>query len=390
MQQHLIANNYPGLLDGILPTLSFPDHISFLTPLFDCELLDNAFKTSSLSWATEDKRVVAGHGIWGYCVRNGTRFPNMRAASNFDPMFIPAGLAYNPTTNRQGARFTFQDNLLNVFGRDPKTGFARRPYDNVGVQYGLGAFNEGKISLEQFLDLNRRIGGFDIDGNIIAERTVADPEALRIVYQTGRLNDASRGLSTIPIIDARRYTDKILDVPDVHDIVAGHTTRARLIAANGHADNQIFRTYATTTQTQTVQGDNLDLMDRWLSNIARDDKPARTPLEKVVRNKPVEAVDACFTASLEKITDPARCRELYNVFSNPRLVAGAPLTADRLKCELKPVDRNDYKQPLTDGQLAGLSAIFPQGVCDYSRKGVAQRAPETWLSYTPSGPSQTR
>ena len=389
MQQHLIANNYPGLLDGILPVISFADHVTFLTPLFDCELLDHATETSSLLWAEEEKRAIAGHGIRGYCVRNGTRFPNMRAATNFDSTFIPARLAYNSETNPKGARFTFQDNLVNVFGRDPKTGFARRPYDNVGVQYGLGALNEGKIGLEQFLDLNRRVGGFDIDGNITAERAVAEPEALRIVYQTGRLNDASRGLSTVPIIDARRYTDKILDVPDVHDIVAGRITRARLIAANGHADNQIFRTYATATQIQTVQPANLDTMDKWLNNIAHDEKPAHTPLEKIVRNKPVDAVDACFTESRERITDPARCRELYPVFSNPRLVAGAPLTADRLKCELKPVDRKDYKQPLTDTQLASLGAIFAQGVCDYSRRGVAQRAPDTWLSYPLSGAAQT-
>ncbi len=389
MQQHLIANNYPGLLDGIMPAISFADHVTFLTPLFDCELLDHATQTSSLPWTDEEKRAVAGHGIRGYCIRNGTRFPDMRAATNFDPMFIPAKLAYHPATNPKGARFTFQDNLINVFGRDPKTGFARRPYDNVGVQYGLGALNEGKISLEQFLDLNRRVGGFDIDGNIIAERTVANPEALRIVYQTGRLNDASRGLSTVPIIDARRYTDKILDIPDVHDIVAGHITRARLVAANGHADNQVFRTYPTPTQSPTVQPDNLDMMDKWLSNIAHDGKPARTKLEKIVRNKPAEAVDACFTESLERITDPARCRELYPVFSNPRLVAGAPLTADRLKCELKPIDRKDYKQPLTDAELASLRAIFPQGVCDYSRRGVAQRAPDTWLSYPLNGAGQS-
>ena len=32
------------------------------------------------------------------------------------------------------------------FGFDQATGFARRALDNVGVQYGLGAFNAGKIS----------------------------------------------------------------------------------------------------------------------------------------------------------------------------------------------------------------------------------------------------
>ena len=28
---------------------------------------------------------------------------------------------------------------MNIWGRDPKTGFARRPMDNIGIQYGLTA-----------------------------------------------------------------------------------------------------------------------------------------------------------------------------------------------------------------------------------------------------------
>ena len=79
---------------------------------------------------------------------------------------------------------------------------------------------------------------------------MAAPDALRIAYETGRLNDASRGLSIIPIIDVRPYTD---GNDDVHDIVASHITRARLIAANGHAGNQVFRTYAPGTPIQPAR-----------------------------------------------------------------------------------------------------------------------------------------
>lgn len=127
-------------------------------------------------------------------------------------------------------------------------------------------------------------------------------------------------------------------------------------------------------------------MDKWLS-IARDDKPARTPVEKVVRNKPADAVDACYTAGLEKNTDWHRCQEMFPVFSNPRLVAGAPATSDVLKCELRPLDRKDYKRPLTEAQFAGLKTVFTQGVCDFSRKGAGQSAPDTWLSYPRPGES---
>ena len=381
MQQHLIGNNYPGLLDGIIPTASFADNITFLDPLFDCELLDAAFSASSLTWADAQKAAVTGHASYAYCKRNGTQYPNLRA-TNCDPDALPATAIYNPKTNRTGARCTYQDNMVNVYGRDPRTGFARRPFDNVGLQYGLRALNDGKINFEQFVDLNRRVGGHDIDGNVVSTRTVADPEALRIAYETGRLNDASRGLSMIPIIDVRPYTD---GDDDVHDIVANHITRARLIAGNGHAGNQVFRTYAPGTPIQLAQRYVLDAMDEWLNNITRDTAQARSALEKVVRNKPSHLVDTCYLASLEPVTDPSRCQALFPVASNPRLAAGSPLTQDRLKCELKPVDRADYKTPLTDAQLASLREVFPGGVCDYNRPGVGKRAPQTWLSYPRGG-----
>ena len=49
---------------------------------------------------------------------------------------IPAELRYDPITSRHGARPTLFDGARNIYGIDPKTGFARRPFDNVGVQYG--------------------------------------------------------------------------------------------------------------------------------------------------------------------------------------------------------------------------------------------------------------
>lgn len=375
MQQHQIANNYPGLLDGIVPTASFADNLTFLNPLLDCELLNHAFTTSTLPWTDAQKAAVAGHASYAYCRRNGSAYPNLRP-TNCDPDALPAAAVYDPKTNRDGARCTYQDNMVNVYGRDPRTGFARRPFDNAGVQYGLRAFNEGTIAFEQFVDLNRRAGGHDIDGNIVPARTVADADALRIAYETGRLNDAGRGLSAIPIIDVRPYTD---GDDDVHDIVASHITRARLVAANGHAGNQVFRTYAPGTPIQAAQRYVLDAMDEWLSRIARDTAPARSPLDKVVRNKPRNLVDTCYLATLEPVTDPSRCQALFPVASSPRLVAGSPLTHDRLKCELKPVDRADYAVPLSEAQLNVLREVFPGGVCDYRRPGVGQHAPQTGL-----------
>jgi hypothetical protein len=57
--------------------------------------------------------------------------------------------------------------------------------------------------------------------------------------------------------------------------------------------------------------------------------------------------------------------------------------------QLKSIDRKDYKQPLSDAQMASLKALFPQGVCDYGKKGVAQRSPDTWLTYPAPGTSMS-
>ena len=48
---------------------------------------------------------------------------------------------------------------MNIYGTD-ETGFARSPWDNVGVQYGLAAVKSGAITPEQFLDLNANVGSW--------------------------------------------------------------------------------------------------------------------------------------------------------------------------------------------------------------------------------------
>jgi hypothetical protein len=293
-------------------------------------------------------------------------------------MALSVDLVYDPKSNPKGARCTYQDNMVNVFGRDPKTGFARRPFDNVGIQYGLKAFNEGKITFERFIDLNMRIGGHDIDGNVVASRTVADPDALRIAYQSGRVNDTSRGMATVPIIDVRPYTE---GTGDVHDTVNSYITRARLVAANGTSGNQVVHTYEPGTPIQRVQAANLDEMEQWVANIAKDTAAAKNPLEKIIRNKPAGVTDACYTKDGQKITDMQHCAQMFPVYANPRLNAGLPIGAATLKCELKAIDKKDYAPPLTEAQLSALRTVFPGGVCDFTRKGVSVRAPDAWLSY---------
>jgi hypothetical protein len=397
MQQHLLGNNYPGLIDGIMPGRAFPDNMTFLMPLFDCELLVNAINTSALPWSAAQKTAVSGYNDFGYCTNNGARYPNLRA-KNCNATSIPPNLVYDPITNPTGARCTYQDNLVNVFGTDPQNGFARRPFDNVGVQYGLGALNAGEISFAQFVDLNARIGGQDINGNIVSSRMIGDPEALSIAYRTGRVNEFGAGDAVIPIIDIRSYLDFIQpnDVVDVHTSYFSGVNRARLIATNGTAANQVIVTVPSlgtltadigsrTSPLATVSRHLFDSMDRWLANIKADHSRG-SMVETVLRNKPADLVDSCYDAQLQKITDAGQCAELYPYHSDPRLVAGAPSTDDVFKCQLKPVDPEDYSAALTADQVSALRTVFPDGVCDYKRTGIGQAPLEgTWLSYPTPG-----
>ena len=44
--------------------------------------------------------------------------------------------------------------------------------------------------------------------------------------------------------------------------------------------------------------------------------------------------------------------------ADPRIAAGAPLTNDILKCELKPIEATDYPLPFTTAQMVRLKALF--------------------------------
>jgi hypothetical protein len=407
MQQHLIGNNYPGLLDGIMPARSYPDGLSFLQPIYDCELLEHVFDTSSNKFTMEQKGAVAGK-YWGYCVSNGTRYPNARPG-NCDAK-VKEEVAHDPKLKAKGVRCTYQDNLANVFGLDPKTGVARNPFDNVGVQYGLNALNEGRIGFEQFVEVNSRIGGLDIDGKIVPQRMVGDAVALQRAYETGRVNSAGGGLASIPIVDIRSYVDGAPPEPldalkdvDVHDGYHSAVMRARLIKANGNAANHVMITVASLGRVQAdtrtagspltqISGEALTQLDKWLTSIAND-KSDQPKAKKVAANKPSDFVDACYPAAagprvgaIEKVTDQARCKELFRFAGDARLAAGAPPTDDVFKCALKPVDMADYKVAMTTERLAQLREVFPDGVCDYSKPGVGQaRLAGAWVTFRGNG-----
>ncbi len=119
---------------------------------------------------------------------------------------------------------------------------------------------------------------------------------------------------------------------------------------------------------------SLDAMTKWLDAIAADPAPLNT--DKVVRHKPAEATDAYWDASGRKVAETATFdgtggyNTLYPMHWEPRLVAGAPLTNDVIKCQLKAIKMTDYKVAFSAEQQARLKRIFPQGVCDFTKPSV--------------------
>ena len=389
-QNHQIADNYPGLLDGIIPGCSFPD-VGTIPMITDARLLNHYFQNDGAGQFTEEEQLaVAGFLVLETMPRVSINAGRI-TVGEFCPDALPEAARYHPADKPGGARCDVYEHYVNVYGRDPESGFARRPLDNVGVQYGLQALNDGVITTAQFLDLNAGIGGYDGDGHFRPERTVGDPEALRLAYETGRLTNGGGGLATTPIIDYRAYSDD-RELGDVHTRYHSFSMRERLHKANGRTDNHVMLVeddrHGLYSSASPVLAGALRQMDRWLENLAAD--TSEDPrADKVARAKPADLTDACWSRDDEpvridetQVRGSGRCEELYPSPPSPREVAGAPLASDIPKCGLKPIDPGDYGVELTPDEMDRLRGIFPEGVCDWTRPGVGQAGLRgTWLTF---------
>ncbi len=404
IQQYMIGSNYPGLLDGLVPQCSFPD--VYGTGTFDARLLlEYHLRKQGVPWTDEEIRRASGFGTYGQIVTQGTSW-----AGRIDPVpnrpgypagsswlynaVVPVDVRYDPVNNPDGARSTTYDHNVNTFGRDRDTGFARRPLDNVGIQYGLVALNAGQISKAQFLDLNEKIGGLDMDANFIPERMVADSKATKAAYEAGRIIDAD-ALGDVPILDVDVIYTDLLAAGDVHMKYNHFVTQQRIINANGNADNMVLWSGVFGPRGGQLTQAFIQ-MAAWLDNITADtsDTPAAV---KVVRNKPAGLTDGCWVGSAAPFTFIAErqflggpgtsaCNSEYPGFLFPRFMAGMPLSNDIVRCRLRELDLSDYAASFTSDEVARLGTIFPDGVCDYSRAGVDHAdLLSTWITYTGVG-----
>ena len=428
IQQYVYGQNHPGLLDGAIPQYSYPDMVTQTIHVGDCELLEHWMDLQVRANPASKWRVWSNRS-WLEGLASSDTFPNpyqpltpWLAAPGSDECIAGwrglSPLALNPKfgtvpgiTPAQQAQieWTHWDDAVNVYGVDD-SGFARRTWDNVGVQYGLRALLDGHITPAEFLDLNAQIGGWkaskdmvqegcpyissacfsDVDvwsarnmnpagANGVAPRSEGSVDAMHAAYRSGLVFD---GKIDIPIIDWRHYLDGELNM---HNARQSFAERARMLEHDGDASNQvIWFTDARPARAFDQTPMALAVMDQWLANLKAH------PELGVAGNKPADAVDRCFATNGTPIyagadawngiidsKAPGPCTQVFPIHGTSRTVAGAPFDEELYKCKLQPVEKavahglyGSWHPTQTD--VARLKEIFPGGVCDFSKRDVGR------------------
>jgi len=351
IQQYLIAQNHPGVLDGLLPVQSYPDMVTQTIHVGDCELLEyymDATDRANAKWRTTKNRsllvgfnaeegfakvndpLAALKAALGYSTAVGTTecVPAWRGLTPLamNPLYgqAPNQQFWEPLADIAAIRWTHYDDLRNVYGVDA-SGAARVTWDNVGVQYGLASLKAMKITPAEFLHLNWNIGGwkhpsqmvqetFPFFGTSAAEINKAltipgyfDPWSRKNMFLSpGPGVPAPRskgdpiamraayssghvfsGRLDVPALDHRQYMERELDMHNSHQSFAA---RQRVLQTMGHSDHQViwFTDTLPNTPKASQTFDALAVMDQWLMNIRAN------PGAAIAANKPPMAVDACY------------------------------------------------------------------------------------------------
>jgi hypothetical protein len=425
MQQYVDAEHHPGLIDAAIPQFAFPDAITRITGIGDCEPLERYLDTSQDPlWRTWANRALveglpagvtakAPHGA-SVCA-NGWRGLTQRLFNPRYPPRQPEWAFMDPPGVMNTVRWSYWEGLRPGQGRT---------WDNVGVQYGLRAVRDGRLSPARFLDLNAGVGGWrspadmrpegcpyvpspgcahDPDpwsarnltgaGDLTAPagggsrgagrgaarpapRTAASAAAIQAAYDSGQV---FTGRAAIPIIEWRPYLDEQLDI---HDAVESFIARRRIIDARGGAGNQaIWFTDARPFMAFDETGRALEVMDAWL------ERTRAHPERGVAANRPAAAADHCTDAQGRTIAAgprvwdgifdrraPGPCTRRFPPHATPRIAAGGPLADDVFACRRWPVARAAAAgvygvwRP-SRAEIRRLERIFPTGVCDYSKTG---------------------
>jgi hypothetical protein len=388
--QQQVANAYPGFYQGITPACSFTDAWSSAMQYVDYVGMRNYFENPDrwepgVAWTPKEMSAVEGHINPVNAITFTEAIPFSGEPTRSCPGVEDAQV-YDENTNPEGVRCTLQDYMVNVFGTRDKSdweavekklgrGFAGRPFDNVGVEYGREQLMDGTITQAQFTDLNVKIGGADIDATPGPDRIEADRPALERVYRSGAVNQATH-LDQVAIIDLRGP-----DPGAFHDVYRTYAMRSRLEREHGTAANQVlWRGHVALFGDVNFVDEAIVAMDEWLAAVEKD--PRDIPLgKKIIEDKPESVHERCTNGAGTDLP-PEECDTVVESYSSPRIQAGMPFTDDTIKCELAPLRKSHYLPlQVSDATIAALQKAFPTGICDYAKPGVDRVPTAPWLSY---------
>jgi hypothetical protein len=379
IQQHSVGDQYPGLVDGMLPNCSYPDiwSLYLVSTTASCSLAILRPSRRRCGPTLPDRLAVIGLNSEQECPAQdgppafGTRF----FVTTNTSCALPTSALYDPVSNPNGVRCSMKDYHINELGTRAD-GFVYQVADNVGLQYGLNAVNTGRITPEQFVDLNEKIGGLDVAGNYQAARTAADPLGLQRIYQTGLIT-YGRELGKYPIIDARTN-----DNHEMHNNSEWMFTRNRLLRTNGNASNEIHwweteqrrQSCGNVSRPSAVVALKSVQPDGSLAGGDRGGSEQSPTRSQGGAQQAVRSVRCVLLEADVRVAGRIDLRHEFTYTGLSRMVAGGPNTNDVFKCQLKPLDRAGYNVAFTDAQWARLQQIFPTGVCDFSKPASAATA----------------
>lgn len=378
---HLLVQDYPGIVNGVVATDPLPDLITTLPAVADCRLLARYGETAAGKLLSARQRAaIAGQAAPEACERWTDELEaELLPTVGCDPA-LPLERSYDPLARPDGVRCTYHDALRNQLGTD-LSGRVWTTIDNEGLQYGLEALNDGVISFEQFLDLNREIGGLDRDGGLTADRSIAAFDGVAKAYETGRVSLAGGDQLAVPMIDIDRFDDATGTLYDRRRAFAQRDRLTRGREADAAPGFQIWTRDADDPRTSGVTAEAIAVIDRWLTALG-DDAEGGELAEVLRRTRPEDAVDNCLVPGedeprrgVDVYEEGGACVGAFPVGGDPRTVAGGPRSGHVLKCERKAPDLADYELDLTAAQLDQLIEVFPTGVCDWFVPSVGQTTP---------------
>ncbi len=438
VQQLLIAQNNPGLLDAVIPQYSYPDMVTQTIWAYDCELLEYYFDVTARNqkrWRIQEQRsLIMGLAADSEADNPFNDIEFWSRVARFEFTQPPKGatecavswrgltpLTNNPTYTNHADRYapglhgktrwSHWHDLKYIYGVD-KDGFANRTYDNVGVQYGLLALRKGDITPAEFLHLNANIGGWKPPREMRPERywLLNGHSSLRKMrlWSDHNMRKAPEPID-IDVFQTLNHATAISAAPrnrgHVHAIQAAYhagqvflgNIEIPIVDLRHYLDDQLDMHHSFASQAlrlRLMRGNgHIDNHLTWVAAPPFD--PTAHALDVIdewlTRGKPQAAQDGCWDSSGNSIavgpdvwdgewneSTPGACMQKFPTFKSPRDAAGAPLTGDIFKCHLQPVaaalENGAYGDIDMRPHIHWLEQIFSDGVCNYAPGDVGRPA----------------